>query len=87
VTAVGVYVLVVDCNPLAAGDTLELRLYLKTLSGSTSRVAYKVGYSGAQSADDMVKLSVPIVVTHQLDATLKQTAGVARSFDWELRAL
>jgi hypothetical protein len=46
-----------------------------------------VSYSGAQSADDQDKFSVSVPVTHELKATVKQTAGVGRSLDWEIRAL
>ncbi len=85
VTAAGTYVLVVDTNAMVLGDVLELRLYLKSLSGSTSRVAYAVSYANIQS--DPVKLSIPVPTTHEIKATLKQVAGTGRSFDWELIAL
>lgn len=87
VTTAGTYVLVVDANPLASGDTLELRIYDKVLGTSTSRVAYKGTFQDAQDADDKVKLSIPVPATHEYKATLKQTAGTGRSFDWEIRAL
>lgn len=86
-TTSGVYVLVVNCQSLAAGDTVELRLKMKTASFSGSQTVYKAVYSGAQGSDDLVKISLPLPITHQLDATLKQTAGTGRSYDWELVAL
>lgn len=85
VTTPGTYVLAVDARNLAMGDVLELRLYAKVLSTSTAGVAYQVAY--AQVQGEPVKLSVPIPITHYVQATLKQTAGTGRSFDWELISL
>ena len=85
VTTAGTYVLVVETNAMVNGDTLELRLYLKTLSGSTSRVAYEAIYVNVQGVP--VKVSIPVPTTHEIKATLKQTAGTGRAFPWELVSL
>ncbi len=81
------YVLVVDTNAMANGDVLELRLKTKVLSGSTARVAYTGVYSNAQGADNANKYSIPVPANQSIEATLKQTAGTGRSFDWALLAL
>ncbi len=86
-TDAGVYVMEVDTNAMASGDTLELRIKKKVLSGGTVRGGYVVTYSGAQSADDIIKVSVPITTDVGADFTLKQTAGTGRSFPWKILAL
>ena len=58
------------------------------LTGGTSRTAYVESYTGAQSADDLIKISVPISNelsdANSLQFTLKQTAGTGRAFPWKV---
>ena len=88
VNAAGTYTLHVDTVNMAAGDILELRAYQMVLTSGTARVAYQMRYYGAQSADDLIKISVP--VSNELtDATslrfsLKQTFGTGRAFPWKV---
>lgn len=88
VAAAGVYTLHVDTVNMAAGDTLELRVYQMVLTSGTRRVAYVKTFYGAQSADDLIKISVPIANeltdSGALRFTLKQTAGTGRSFPWKV---
>ncbi len=84
--APGTYQLQVDTINMAAGDVLELRIYLMVLTSGTRRVCYLGRYSGAQPADDLIKVSVP-ASTYLTDsgafrATLLQTAGTARNYPW-----
>lgn len=81
-TTAGVYVLVVDMVNLALGDTVELRIKTKAKSGSTSRLAFIATYQHAQS--ELNKYSIPVPIDTEIVATLKQTAGTGRSFDWNL---
>ncbi len=81
-TGAGVYTLVVDLADLAAGDIVTLRLKTKVLSGGASRLAFVAEYAHAQAAPAAV--SVPVPVAHEITATLEQTAGTGRSFDWSL---
>lgn len=85
ITDISTYVLVVDCNAMAAGDTVKLRAKVKTLSGSTERLAYEETLSDVQASP--VFLSVPIPTVHSVKFTLEQTAGTGRSFDWSVVAL
>lgn len=84
----GTFTFHVDTNAMVAGDTLELRIYQMVLTGGTARVAYFQTFSGAQSADDLIKVSVPIsnelTDTNSLRFSLKQTAGSSRSFPWKV---
>lgn len=86
-TTPGDYCFKVDKNTMQAGDILELRIYDTVLSGGASRVGYKVSYSGVQSADDQISISVPIPIDVAMTATLKQTAGTGRAFPWKILLL
>lgn len=84
----GAFTLHVDTNAMVAGDVLELRVYQMVLTGGTARVAYFATYQGAQPADDLIKISVPIsnelTDTNSLRFSLKQTEGTSRSFPWKV---
>ena len=84
----GTFTLHVDTVNMASGDTLELRIYQMVLTGGTQRVAYYDSWSDAQSADDLIKISVPIsnelTDTNALRFSLKQTAGTGRNFPWKV---
>ena len=84
VAVAGSYTLHVDTNAMVAGDVLELRVYQIVFTGGTRRVAYYARYDGAQPADDVIKISVPIsnelTDSGSLRFTLKQTFGTSRSY-------
>lgn len=88
VAVAGTFQIAVDKSAMLAGDTLELRIYDIVLTGGTRRVAYFQSYSGAQSADDMIAISVPIsndlTDAGSLRFTLKQIAGSARAYPWKV---
>ncbi len=82
-----IYVLVVDTANLVNGETVELRLYTKCLSGGTERLAYLATYAHAQG--EPMKYSIPVPADISLKATLKQTAYVTayKDFPWKLLSL
>ena len=84
----GTFTLHVDAFNLAAGDVLELRIKQMVLTGGTSRVAYYGRWDGVQSADDLIKISVPIsnelTDSGALDFRLNQLKGTARAFPWKV---
>jgi hypothetical protein len=87
-SAGGVYTFEVDPAAMAAGDSLELRIYKMVLTAGTRRCCYYARYDGVQVADDMLKVSVP-VATELTDSgairfTLKQIAGTGRAFPWKV---
>lgn len=88
VAVAGTFTLHVDTNAMAAGDTLELRIYQIVLTGGTRRVAYFTRYIDAQPADDLIKISVPIsnelTDAGSLRFTLKQTTGTGRAYPWKV---
>lgn len=85
ITTPGVYVLVVDTNAMANGDSIELQVKTKAKAGSTSRIAYFVTYANAQSEAN--KYSIPVPSDAEISFTLTQTAGTARTFDWNILSL
>lgn len=84
----GTFTLHVDTNAMIAGDSLELRVYQMVLTASTRRVAYFQNYFDAQSADDKIKITIPIsnelTDTGALRFSLKQVTGTGRSFPWKV---
>lgn len=82
------YQLQVLTNNMAAGDTLELRIKTKVLgSEASSSVVWMQSYSGAQPSDDLVKVSFPLRSHSEWVATLKQTAGTGRAYNWKVLSL
>jgi len=81
-TAGKTYTLAVDCNAMATGDELELRIKTKVLSSGTERLAYIATYAHAQ--DTPIKVSIPVPCAQAATVTLKQTAGTGRSYDWNI---
>lgn len=88
IAVAGTFQLVVDLDAMAAGDTVELRIYQIVLTGGTRRVVAKVVYVDAQSADDKISNSIPVsnelTDAGSVRCTLKQTAGTGRSFPWKV---
>lgn len=81
----GTYVLMVDTTNMVNGDVLELRVKAKTLTGGSALQVVMGTYSNVQA--DPVKVSIPVPSVYSLTATLKQTAGTGRNFDWNLLLL
>jgi YbbR domain-containing protein len=80
------YVLVVDLTNLAGGDTVELRVKDTVHAGSAAAtIAVLDSLTGVQAKTNYESQPVPAV--HEADFTLKQTAGVARTFEWSIRSL
>ncbi len=83
ITAAGTYQLVVDLDPMALGDIVELRIFVKARSASTSREAFFVAYPHDQGAD-AVSFSPPVGAPFEFIAKLKQIAGSVHTFDWSI---
>lgn len=81
ITTPGVFQLVVDLAALAAGDTVELRIYGKARSSDTERLLQRATYGPVPLVMPLVQ-GVPTVTPHYYRATLKQTAGTGRTFPW-----
>lgn len=84
----GKFVGYVDLVNMAAGDVVELRVYVMTVAGGTARVAYVTQYAGVQPADGLIAVS-PDVTNALTDAnavrfSLKQTFGTGRVYPWRV---
>ena len=84
-TTDGVFQFFIDCANLANGDTIEVQVLEKVLSGSTARIVFESVISNVQ--DEPVWASPALVLLHGWTLQLKQTAGTARSFDWSQRKI
>lgn len=82
-TDAGNYELTVDLNNMANGDVLVLRVYVKVRSAGTLRVVHEGVYAHAQG-DEKVARSPVVASVHQYKATLEQTDGTGRSYNWEV---
>jgi hypothetical protein len=84
-TTAGIYVLVLELNNLANGDTLIVRMKTKVKSGGTSRLAYEATFANAQS--ELNKYSPAIPIDTELICTIEQIDGTGRSIGWNLLKL
>jgi hypothetical protein len=87
ITTAGAYVLVVDANALAAGESVTVGIYEKVLSGGTQRKMAQYAHSWPGST------TVPVLQTPAFNleiegkVTLTQAGGSSRAFPWSLRKL
>ena len=96
-TTAGVWEFLVDTTNLALGDELELRAYVRVLSGdSTEKLAFCATYmhpqgdgaaAGSSGNGEVLKMSPPVVSPYAVSFTLKQLAGTGRSFKWRAATL
>ena len=88
VNVAGVFSFHVDTSNMAAGDVLELRIYQMELTAGTSRVLVMQQFYGAQLADDIQKISIPVgndlTDSTSLRFSLKQTFGTGRQYAWKV---
>lgn len=85
---VGVFQLEVDLNAMVAGDILELRIYKMVRAAGTSRAMAPMRFEGAQPADSLVAVSIPVsndlTDTNAVRFSLKQVKGTGRAFPWNV---
>ncbi len=88
VSVAGTYQFIVDTVNMVDGDVLELRTYLKLLTGGTLRVVQFQPYWDVQPTDDIIKIGDPISTEISSETalrfTLKQTNGTSRNFPWKV---
>ncbi len=96
-TASGMYLLTVDARNMVNIDEVELRAYVKTLTGDAQEyLLYSATYAqrqgdgaapGSSAYGETVKVSIPIASPYSVTFTLKQTAGTSRNFPWRVDTL
>lgn len=79
------YVCALDLNTMAAGDVVELYIYVKTLTGSTARLLFKQVFANAQGDPNFQ--TVPIPAPYSVEFKLKQPTGTLRTIDYALMSL
>jgi hypothetical protein len=86
-SSAGVFQLIVNGSPLAAGDAVELRAKQKVLATDAAPVEVFLG-AFADVLPSPVLVSDPVTndlaVARAVEFTLKQTAGSPRTFDWKV---
>ena len=80
---IGVYQFFINVNKLANGDSVDIQVLEKTVSGGTQNVVYTATVSNLQS--EPVWVSPSLILYYGWQVQLKQTTGTARSFDWSIR--
>jgi hypothetical protein len=73
----------IDCANLANGDTIEIQVLEKVVSGGTARLMYEATVSNVQ--DEPGWASPTLILMHGWTLQMRQTLGTARSFDWSQR--
>ena len=97
-SSAGIYQIVVNLKNMVAGDTLELRIYSKILTGdaqdyllySFPGIANAQGDAaapGSSASGEVLFQCPPVVSAWECVFTLKQVAGTGRSFDWRIDQL
>lgn len=70
----------IDLSKMEAGDTVEIKVYVRIKEGGEYQLHASETYSGAQSLPALY--IVPKLSGHGFKVTLKQTAGTYKSFDY-----
>lgn len=82
-TEQGDYRLGCDLNDLINGDTGEIRIYVKTRPGGTSRVVFTQQFANVQAYPNWQSPVVSVPVGGEVKASIVQVAGTA-SVPWSL---
>lgn len=82
IASAGTYQLLVELNGMGLTDEVEIKLYVKARSGSTSRVVWDQIYKFVQA--DAVIISPPVPAPFEFKATLKRNAGSVTSIIWSI---
>jgi len=82
-TTDGIYQFWIDFANMVAGDQYRIRVYEKTDSGGTQRLAEEWILTGAQSKPMFVTPS--LILGEGWDCTVLRTAGSDRSIAWSIR--
>lgn len=77
--------LLVDVAAQVAGDVVELRIFGPVLVDGTSRLILMTTFGGVIAAPNTQ--SWPAIMPHGGTVTLKQTAGTARAYPWDICTL
>lgn len=86
VTAAGAYQFQIDANALADDDEIEIRIYQKVRTGTTSRVMLGPFTLRHAQGEDDIWVAPALLAVHEYKVTIKRTGGVDRTYDWSIFA-
>ena len=84
-TTDGIYQVFIDCDAMAVGDAVEIRIKEKVGAATTQRTIMAATFAHDPSADDPLWVSPSFVLLHGWDVTIRQSAGTARAFPFSVR--
>jgi len=88
VNVAGTFKLVVDKNTMAAGDTLEIRVYQMVVTAGTARLVDQFNFYGAQAVDDLIFISPEywndLTDAQSLRFSITQPLGAVQTFPWKV---
>lgn len=82
-TTDGIYQLFLDLSALTSTESYTLRIYEKTRSTSTQRVAEEVIIAGLQA--EPVYVTPSLLLMHGWTFTLTKLQGTDRTIEWSIR--
>jgi hypothetical protein len=83
-TSAGTYQLHINLSNMASGDAVRLRIYSKANSLDTETVVYDRTFANVQG--EPLTVSPPHGAVADYKATLQQTAGTNRTYQWAVVA-
>lgn len=80
VSALGNYAATIFIDPMAAGDTIIIKVYVKDTTAVTLKQIYTNSYTGVQSGNTAIH--IPWIATPEFKVTMQSTAGVTHTYNW-----
>lgn len=75
---------VIDCNNLAAGNFVIIKVKTKTLTGGTTRTQQVIVYSWRDAAIDPILTLDPIISDQEYVLTLQHNVSTSTAFPWKI---
>lgn len=82
ITTAKVLSLLIDTAALTNGDTLQVTVYGKVLSGGTEHIVFQDEFADVQA--EPIKVVVPVPSPISWKATVKRTGGSDRAHPWSI---
>jgi len=79
----GFYFGQISLKNMASGDTVEVRTYIKIISGGTTDVFLETYVDAQPENISTWKNFAPIYTAEQFKVTLKHTVGTTKDFDYQ----
>lgn len=83
-TTDGIYQIFIYISGLTTGDTFEIKIYEKVVSGGTQRLIDSFRRSDLQSPAIVIPA---LILLHGWDITIKKISGTDRTVEWSIRQI